>query len=92
MPKPIKTYPFTENQLRYFKKEIEDAGGINELLILKEALIKKDKSTVIAKYDDIEAYKEKHLVGIYEPLRTVYCHKIPYVFWIKLFTMYKKYG
>ena len=89
MPK-IKTYPFTENQLRCFKKEIQDAGGINELLIKKEALKQNGKMILIASYKDVEGYKEKYLVGIYEPLRTLYKSKIPYVFWSKLFAMLKK--
>jgi hypothetical protein len=92
MPKPIKTYPFTENQLRYFKKEIEDAGGVNELLFQKQALVKNGERTLIAKYDNIEEYKRKYLVGIYEPLRDVYKSKIPFVFWSKLFALLKKYG
>ena len=34
----IEIFPFTEEQLKHFKKEIEDAGSYEELMILKEAL------------------------------------------------------
>lgn len=90
MTKPIKIYPFTEDQLRFFQKEIEEAGGIRELLVKKEALIKNDQSHIIAKYENIEGYKNKYLVGIYKPLRYLYKSKVPFVFWSKLFAVLKR--
>ena len=80
-----KNYPFTIAQLKYFEDEIKDAGGIDNLMFRKEALKLVKNMTMIAKYKDIEGYKEKYLTGIYEPLRTYYHTEVPYVFWNKLF-------
>lgn len=82
-----KTYPYTFDQLNFFKKEIEEAGGVDELMIKKEALKRKKGMTIIAIYNDIEGYRKKYLTGIYESLSTNYKTEVPYVFWSKLFEM-----
>ena len=84
-----KTYPYTHDQLRHFKMEIEEAGGVDELMIKKEAL-KQDGETIrIVSYKDIEAYRKKYLVGVYSSLQTNYNTTVPYVFWGKLYEMLK---
>ena len=82
-----KTYPYTFDQLRQFKKEIEQAGGSDELMYRKQALKRSKGAINIAKYKDIEGYKEKYLVGVYESLRPIYTTEVPYVFWSKLYAM-----
>ena len=82
-----KTYPYTFDQLRQFKKEIEEAGGVDELMFKKQALKRKGGSINIAKYKDIERYKEKHLIGVYESLRPIYTTEVPYVFWSRLYVL-----
>lgn len=82
-----KTYPYTFDQLRHFQKEIYEAGGVDELMLKKEALKQNEKSTLIARYKDIEGYKEKYLTGVYESLRPIYTTEVPYVFWSKLYAM-----
>jgi hypothetical protein len=77
----IEIFPFTEEQLKHFKKEIEDAGSYEELMILKEAL--KDvggyKETCLHEVQN--EYKKKHLRGVYKPLRLFYDTEMPYIFW-----------
>ena len=80
-----KTYPYTFDQLRHFKKEIEEAGGTDELMIEKEALEYAEGMTLIRIYKDIEGYKEKHLIGVYESLRPIYTTEVPYIFWNRLY-------
>lgn len=80
-----KTYPYTFDQLRQFKKEIEEAGGVDELMFKKEALKTKNGMTCIVRYEDIEGYKEKYLTGVYESLRAIYKTEVPYVFWSRLY-------
>ena len=85
-----KTYPYTFDQLRYFEQEIKEAGGVDELMIEKEALIRTDGTTMIATYKDMESYRQKYLVGVYESLRTNYFTEVPYVFWSRLYEMLKR--
>ncbi len=80
-----KTYPYTFDQLRQFKKEIQEAGGVDELMFKKEALKRSNGMINIAKYADIEGYKEKYLIGVYESLRPIYTTEVPYVFWSRLY-------
>lgn len=79
-----KNNPYTLAQLKYFEDEIKDAGGIENLMLRKEALKIVNNMTMIAKYRDIEEYKERYLTGIYKPLRIYYRTEIPYIFWNKL--------
>lgn len=90
MKPKVKIYPFTIEQLQYLQKEIDEAGDINEMLVKKEAMIKNEQKTIIGKYHDIEEYKKKHLIGIYQPLRRFYRTKIPFTFWLKMITLLKK--
>jgi hypothetical protein len=83
----INTSPFTTKQLRFFRREIERAGGTDELMLEKEALKIEDQRTIIARYEDKEKYKEKFLTGVYAPLREHYDTEVPYVFWSRLYEM-----
>ncbi len=85
-----KTYPYTIDQLKQFKKEIEEAGGIDELMFKKEAFKRTNGMTVIARYKDIENYKKKYLTGIYESLQANYTTEVPYVFWSRLFQLLQR--
>lgn len=87
--KESKTYPYTFDQLRKFKKELKEAGGVEELMLEKEALIRNGEMTIIAtlEEDELEVYKEKYLTGVYESLRNNLTTKVPYVFWSKVYEM-----
>lgn len=85
-----KTYPYTYDQLRQFKKEIEEAGGVDELMIEKEALKRSRGMIIILRYKDIEGYKKKYLKGVYESLQSNYNTEIPYVFWGKLYQLLQR--
>lgn len=85
-----KTYPYTFDQLKYFKKEIEEAGGVDELMFKKGALKEHNGMRMITTYKDIEGYKEKHLIGVYKSLRNNYNTEVPYVFWSKLYELLKR--
>ena len=89
MPKfiDIDTHPFTKAQLRFFRRELEKAGGAKELMIEKEAWTKKNGSWEIGNFKNIEEYKEKYLTGVYEPLREYYNTEVPYFFWSNLYEM-----
>jgi hypothetical protein len=82
--------PFTLAQIKYFEDEIGDAGGIDNLMLRKEAFKLVKNVTMITSYKNIEEYKEKYLIGIYEPLRRYYHTEVPYVFWSKLFAKLKR--
>ena len=86
-PKP---YPYTLEMLHFFLKEIQDAGGVDELMLKKCALKKNGESTLIARYKNIEEYKEKFINGVYEPLQIYYTTEVPYVFWSLMFEALKK--
>jgi hypothetical protein len=86
----IDTTPFTTRQLRYFRREIEKAGGTDELMLKKEALKIQDGRLIIAKYNNKEKYKEKFLTGIYASLSEHYDTLVPYVFWNRLYEMLRK--
>ncbi len=82
-----KTYPYTYDQLRHFKKELEEAGGVEELMLKKEAIVRTNGITMIATYKDKESYRQKYLIGVYESLRTNYHTEVPYVFWSKIYEL-----
>lgn len=86
----INTFPFTKNQLRYFRREIEKAGSTDELMLQKEALKMEDNKIIITKYLDKQKYKEKFLIGIYKPLREHFDTEVPYVFWNRLYEALRK--
>lgn len=76
---------FTDEQLNHFVNEIKEAGGTDVLMFQKEALKEGEESHVIALYQDIEQYKEKYLIGIYESLRPIYDTEVPYAFWGRMY-------
>ncbi len=82
-----KTYPYTYDQLRFFKKELEEAGGVEELMLEKEAIMRTGEMTLIVTVEDIEEYKKKHLTGVYESLWFNLTTKVPYVFWSRIYEM-----
>ena len=81
---------YTTEQLEHFKKEMNDAGGFEDLMFLKKALEKKRGTVHISRQQDIENYKQKFLTGIYEPLRKSYNTEVPYVFWGKFYEVINK--
>lgn len=86
-----KTYPYTFDQLRHFRDEMKEAGGIDELMIQKRALRRDGKSTRILTQKNIDAYKRKYLTGVYESFRNNYQTEVPYVFWSKLYELVQRY-
>lgn len=81
MQNQSKTYPFTEKHLLQFEKEINEAGGFEELMLKKNALRHESEKSEIMIYPAITEYKEKYLVGEYESLRPHYDTEAPYIFW-----------
>lgn len=74
--------PFTIEQLVFFRKELMNAGNdFDALMTEKVALTLEGSSLVIMLHEDKEAYKEKYLTGVYEPLRKYYNTRAPYAFW-----------
>ncbi len=56
----------------------------------KEALKEHNGMRMIATHKDIEGYKEKYLIGVYESLRPNFTTEVPYVFWSKLYELLKR--
>lgn len=81
---------YNTKQLEHFKKEMGEAGGFDELMLIKNATERKNGSTYITIHKDIEDYKDKFLTGIYEPLRSSYETEVPYVFWGKMYELVKR--
>ena len=77
----IKTFPFTSVHFSKFRKELEDAGGFDKLMLKKKALLRRRKMKQINIYYDIEKYKRKFLIDEYESLREFYDTEMPFVFW-----------
>ncbi|MCX6232949.1 MAG: hypothetical protein NTZ33_15575 [Bacteroidetes bacterium] len=75
----------TKTQLSFFAKELEDAGGFDELMIKKKAIEKNEGKIYTFTYKDIDKYKETHLIGVYEKLRPYFNTKVPYAFWSQLY-------
>ena len=86
----INTFPFTRDQIRAFRRELENMGDFDSLMRAKEALKTKEGCTFICLYDNVAEYKEKYLCGVYEPLREHYSTQVPYTFWGKLYQILKK--
>lgn len=80
-----KTYPFSEEHIKQFEKEMDEAGGFDLLMLEKEALNVDAGTSVIALYTDKEKYKKKHLIGVYKSLRHHYDTDVPYMMWGQLF-------
>jgi hypothetical protein len=79
-----KTFPFTKEHIKAFKKEIHEAGSFNALMFRKNALQRKKGMMFIRNYRNIEKYKSKFLTGVYESLRPMYDTEMPYIFWSAL--------
>lgn len=78
--------PFNPKHLVKFKRELKRVGGdFDALMRKKQALQIKNGMSHIALYNDVEAYKQKFLVGGYVTLRPHYKTEVPYVFWSKLY-------
>ena len=88
-PKP---YPYTLDQLHYFHNELKEAGGVDELMLIKKALKQNGESTMIVTYKDIEGYKEKFISGVYRSLKPYYTTEVPYVFWSLMYDAIIKSG
>ncbi|MEM7368701.1 MAG: hypothetical protein AAF587_08845 [Bacteroidota bacterium] len=70
---------FTERQLEYFGKELEQAGYFDKLMVEKEAAHWKNGQFIVIQYSDPKEYQAKYLTGVYAnaPFHT----DIPYRFW-----------
>jgi hypothetical protein len=89
----IKTFPFTKDHMEFFKKEMNEAGGFDELMFQKKALQRRSGMKYIMKFKNIEKYKSKFLTDTYESLRPMYDTEIPYIFWNALHeVILKEYG
>ena len=84
------TFPFTEKQLRKFESEINRAGNFHALMEEKYALQIKDGEEVMQHYYDVEGYKKRYLIGVYELLRPMYDTDIPYLFWSDMHKILQK--
>jgi len=88
----IKPHPFTGEQLNHFINELKESGGVDELMLEKEAIKKDGETPTILNYENIEEYKNKYLTGIYESLRKDFNTTVPYVFWSRLYEVLLKAG
>ena len=80
----------TPSALSFFVKELKEAGGFDELMILKKALERIDERSIIIKYPNAKDYREKYLTGKYRSLRPFYKTKVPYSFWSQLYIVFKR--
>jgi hypothetical protein len=88
-PSKSKPYPISSIQLSFFAKELQDAGGFDELMLKKKAIERINGSTMIKKYEDIRRYKRIYINGIYKPLQPYFNTKVPYAFWSQLYLALK---
>jgi hypothetical protein len=51
----------------------------------KKALEKRMGMKYICQYRNIEMYRKKYLVGVYEPLKPFYDTEMPFVFWSEMY-------
>lgn len=80
-----KKFTITLNQLKFFAKEINEAGGFDELMIKKQALEPQNGAYAILTYENEDEYKKKFLIKSYRSLRHYYKTKVPYSFWSQLY-------
>jgi hypothetical protein len=83
---------FSETQLSFFDKEMNDAGGFDDLMIKKKAIERANGRIFIFTYQNIAQYRETHLTGVYKPLRPFFNTKVPYSFWGQLYVALKGYA
>jgi hypothetical protein len=76
-------FPFNEEQLAFFQKEINEAGSFEELMIKKGALnpIGEVRHLITNRDKEIEEYRQRFLTGVYESLRDFFDIEVPYAFW-----------
>ncbi len=88
--KKVKPIKITKTQLKFFEDELKELGSFDDLMIKKKA-IERDKNGKIYTftYQDIQKYKETHLIGVYEKLRPYFNTKVPYAFWSQLYIALK---
>jgi len=55
------------------------------LLLEKKAIKMIDDRKRMVIYDDIEEYKKKYLMGVYQSLHPYYETEMPYIFWNALY-------
>src|SRR5690349_3398209 len=91
-PNYLQNYPFTSKHIIKFKRELFRAGDFDSLMRKKLALKQEQDKPLITRYDNIEGYKMKFLIGVYATLRPYYNTEIPYVFWSKLYELLQKGG
>lgn len=84
-----KRIKITKSQLACFEKELDEAGGFDELMIKKNAIEINSGKIYTFTYQNIEKYKEIHLIGEYEKLRPYFNTKVPYAFWSQLYVTLK---
>jgi effector-binding domain-containing protein len=75
--------------ISFFVKELKEAGGFDELMIIKKALERIDDRYSIITYPNAKDYREKYLTGKYKLLRPYYKTKVPYSFWSQLYIAFK---
>ncbi len=80
-----KTFPFSFEQISFFRNEIEVAGGFHALMLQKKALDHRMGMKYICIYKNIEGYRKRFLQGIYTPLQPFYETEMPFVFWSELY-------
>ncbi len=89
-PNLTELFPFTQEHINHFKKELEEAGGFNNLMIKKRALTRNLDAKGIRNQKGIEKYKRKFLTGVYESLRPMFDTDIPITFWGELYDIILK--
>ncbi len=85
-----KPYKFSKPQLSFFAKEINEAGGFDDLMLKKKAIEQIDGRMFIITHQDIKKYKNAFLIGIYKSLRPAYNTKVPYSFWSQIYIALKR--
>jgi len=89
MPKNKKC-KFSSAHLALFAKEINKAGGFDELMIIKKALEPKNGAYAILTYQNTKEYKRKYLTRDYGTLQPYFNTKVPYSFWSQLYMALKR--
>jgi hypothetical protein len=85
-----KQYKFSRSQLSFFAKEMNEAGGFDDLMLKKKAIEQIDGRMFIITHQDIKKYKNTFLTGIYKSLRPVFNTKVPYSFWSQIYIALKR--
>lgn len=86
----IKPNIFSKIHLSFFTKELQEAGGFDELMISKRALERVDGRSYILSYKNIKEYKKLYLVGRYRGLRSSFNTNVPYSFWSQLYVALRR--